>query len=162
MIPPADSSAPKVKPVPDNYPIVSPYICIRDASAAIEFYKKAFGAKERFRMAGPDGKVGHAEIEIAGGVIMLADEYPQMDFHSPQKYGGSSVIIHCYVPDVDALAKQASAAGATILRPVTDQFYGDRSVSLADPFGHKWSFATHIEDVSPEEMQRRSKEKMGG
>jgi PhnB protein len=162
MIPPADASASKVKPVPDNYPVISPYLSIRDAAGAIEFYKKAFGARERSRTADPSGRIGHAEIDIAGGVIMLAEECPQMDFESPQKYGGTSIMIHCYVPDVDALAKQAEKAGATILRPVADQFYGDRSVSIADPYGHKWTFSTHIEDVSPEEMDRRAKEKFGG
>src|SRR5215218_810937 len=104
MTSPAVSKSPTVKPIPDGYSIVSPYLCIRNAGAAIEFYKKAFGAKERFRMADPSGRVGHAEIEIAGGVIMLADECLQMEFASPEQYGGTSVVIHCYVPDVDALA----------------------------------------------------------
>jgi PhnB protein len=162
MTTPSDSSAPGVQPVPAGYPVLAPYLCIRDAAAAIEFYKKAFGAKERFRMADPSGRVGHAEIEVAGGVVMLADEFPDMGFHSPLHYGGSSIIVHCYVPDVDALADQAVKAGATILRPIADQFYGDRTVALTDPFGHMWNFSTHIEDVSHEEMKRRAKEKFGG
>lgn len=144
-----------VKPVPAGYAIVTPYLSIRGAADAITFYIKAFGARERMRMPGPGGKIMHAEIEIAGGMVMLADEFPEMDFRSPQALGGSPVIVHLYVPDVDALAQQAEAAGAKILRPVQDQFYGDRSVSLQDPFGHLWGFATHIEDVSAEEMQRR-------
>jgi len=162
MTSPVQPGSPTVKPIPDNYPIVSPYLCIRDAAAAIEFYKKAFGAKERMRMADPTGRVGHAEIEIGGGLIMLADEFPDMGFRGPQHYGGSSVVIHCYVADVDALAEQAAAAGATITRPVADQFYGDRSVSLSDPFGHTWTFSTHIEDVSHEETERRAKAEYGG
>ena len=151
-----ESASSSVKPVPDGYPAISPYLSIRDAAAAMEFYKRAFGAKERLRLADPSGRVMHAEIEIHGGVVMLGEECPQMDFHSPLQYGGSSTIIHCYVPDVDAFAKTAEAAGATILKPVATQFYGDRSFSVKDPFGHLWSFATHVEDVSPEEMQRRA------
>ena len=150
-----------VKPIPDGYPRVTPYLAIDGASAAIDFYKKAFGATERMRMNGPDGKIGHAEIEIEGGLIMLADEHPQMDFRSPKTLGGSPVTVHMYVADVDWFCTRAGAAGATILRPVADQFYGDRSCQLGDPFGHKWSVATHVEDVSPEEMQKRAA-KLGG
>ena len=149
------------KPIPDNYPRVTPYLAIDGASAAIDFYKKAFGATERMRMGGPEGKIGHAEIEIEGGLIMLADEYPDMEFRSPKTLGGSPVTIHMYVEDVDAFCARAAAAGATVLRPVADQFYGDRSCQLKDPFGHTWSFATHVEDVSPEEMQKRAA-KLGG
>ena len=150
-----------VKPLPDNYPRVTPYLAIDGAAAAIEFYRKAFGATERMRFDGPNGTIGHAEIEIEGGVIMLADEYPDMNFRSPKALGGSPVTIHVYVADVDAFCARAAAAGATITRPVADQFYGDRSCQLKDPFGHTWSFATHVEDVSPEEMQKRAA-KLGG
>jgi PhnB protein len=145
-----------VKPVPDNYPRVTPYLSIDGAAAAIEFYKKAFGATERMRMDAPGGKIGHAEIEIEGGLIMLADEYPAMEFRSPKALGGSPVTIHIYVENVDAFCERASVAGATVLRPVADQFYGDRSCQLKDPFGHTWSIATHVEDVSPEEMEKRA------
>lgn len=144
------------KPIPENYPHVTPYLAIAGAAAAIEFYKKAFGATERMRMGGPEGKIGHAEIEIEGGLIMLADEHPSMNFHSPKTIGGSPVMIHRYVADVDGFFARATAAGAEVLRPPTDQFYGDRSCTLKDPFGHTWSVATHVEDVSPEEMQKRA------
>src|SRR5688572_20014533 len=127
------------KPVPDNYPRVTPYLAIDGAAAAIDFYKKAFGATERMRMGGPEGKIGHAEIEIEGGLIMLADEYEAMNFHSPKTIGGSPVMIHMYVADVDAFFARASAAGVEVLRPPTDQFYGDRSCTIKDPFGHAWS-----------------------
>ena len=143
------------KPIPDNYPRVTPYLAIDGAAAAIEFYKKAFGATERMRMGGPEGKIGHAEIEIEGALIMLADEYAPMDFRSPKTIGGSPVMIHMYVTDVDAFSARAAAAGAEILRPPTDQFYGDRSCTLKDPYGHLWSLATHVEDVSQEEMTKR-------
>ena len=149
------------KPIPDSYPRVTPYLAIDGAAAAIEFYKKAFSATERMRFDAPGGKIGHAEIEIEGGLIMLADEYPDMDFRSPKTLGGSPVTVHIYVEDVDAFCARASEAGATITRPVADQFYGDRSCQIKDPFGHTWSFATHVEDVSPEEMQRRAAQ-LGG
>ena len=149
------------KPVPENYARVTPYLALDGAAAAIEFYKKAFGATERMRFDAPGGKIGHAEIDIEGGVIMLADEYPDMNFRSPNTLGGSPVTIHVDVEDVDALCARAAAAGATVLRPVADQFYGDRSCQLRDPYGHTWSFATHVEDVSPEEMQKRAA-KLGG
>lgn len=151
-----------MKSIPDHYPIVSPYLSISGAAAAIEFYQRAFGARERMRLADPSGKIMHAEIEIEDGLIMLADEFPEMDFRSPQSLGGSPVTIHFYVPDVDTLAAKAEAAGATVLRPVQDQFYGDRSVSLRDPFGHVWNFATHVEDVSEEEMRRRTEAMFAG
>jgi len=150
-----------VKPIPDGYPRVTPYLCIDGAAAAIDFYKKAFGATERMRMGGPEGKIGHAEIEIEGGLIMLADEYPDMEFRSPKALGGSPVTVHMYVADVDTFCRRAAAAGATVIRAVADQFYGDRSGQLKDPFGHTWSIATHVEDVSQEEMQKRMA-KMGG
>jgi PhnB protein len=142
--------------LPDNYPRVSPYLAIDGAARALEFYKKAFGATERMRMDAPGGKIGHAEIEIEGGLIMLADAFPDMNFRSPQSLGGSPVTIHVYVKDVDSFCARAAEAGATITRPVADQFYGDRSCQLRDPYGHAWSFATHVEDVSPEELQRRA------
>jgi len=150
-----------IKPIPDNYPRVTPYLAIDGAAAAIDFYKKAFGATERMRIDGPEGKVGHAEIEIEGGLVMLADEFPDMEFRSPKTLGGSPVTIHIYVKDVDAFCARAAAAGVTVLRAVADQFYGDRSGQLKDPFGHTWSIATHVEDVSPEEMQKRAA-KLGG
>ena len=127
----------------------------RGAAGAIEFYKKAFSATEVYRLAGPDGKIAHAEIKIGNGVIMLADEYPDFGSVSPQSLGGTAVTIHLYVNDVDALVRQASAAGATVARPPTDEFYGDRAATLVDPYGHRWMFATHKEDVSPEEMGKR-------
>ncbi len=145
-----------IRSIPENYPRVTPYLAIDGAAAAIDFYKKAFNATERMRMAAPDGRIGHAEIEIEGGLIMLADAHPEMGFRSPQALGGSPVRIHIYVENVDAFSSRAAAAGAEILRPVADQFYGDRSCQLLDPYGHTWSIATHVEDVSPEEMQRRA------
>jgi PhnB protein len=151
-----ESPTSPVKPIPDSYPVISPYLSVRNAGEAIEFYKRAFGATERLRMADPSGRVMHAEIDINGGVIMLTEECEPMSFLSPQHYGGSSAIVHCYVPDVDAFAAKAEAAGATVLRPVATQFYGDRSVSMKDPYGHLWSFATHVEDVSHEELHRRT------
>ena len=156
----ASSSA--VKPIPDGYPIMAPYLAIRDAAKAIEFYKNAFGATERTCMAGPDGKVMHAEIEIAGGFFMLCDEFPDWRMLSPQHFGGTPVVLHVYVKDVDALFAQAEKAGCNVVIPPKDQFYGDRSGRLIDPFGHTWSFATHVEDVSPVEMDRRFKEMLGG
>jgi PhnB protein len=143
------------KPIPDGYRTVTPYLIVSGAAKALEFYKKAFGAKERMRLASPDGKVGHAEIQIGDSVIMLADEFPQMGAKSPLTIGGTPVGICLYVEDVDARFKQAIAAGAKEERPVKDQFYGDRSGTLIDPFGHKWTLATHIEDVAPEEIGRR-------
>jgi PhnB protein len=143
------------KPIPDGYHSVTPYLIVSGAAKALEFYKKAFSAKERMRMAGPDGKIGHAEIQIGDSVIMLADEFPQMGAKSPQSIGGTPVGICLYVENVDALFKQALAAGAREERPVMDQFYGDRSGTLIDPFGHKWTIATHKEDVPPHELQKR-------
>ena len=145
-----------VKAIPEGYEAAIPYLSCRDAASAIDFYKKAFGATELMRMAQPDGKVGHAEIQIGAAKIMIADEFPEMGVRSPQSIGGSPVGIHVYVPDVDAIASRAAGAGAKIDRPPTDQFYGDRSLTLTDPYGHRWFFATHKEDLSPEEMKRRS------
>lgn len=145
-----------VNPIPDGYEGATPYICCKGAASAIEFYKQAFGAQELFRLDRPDGGVAHAEIKIGGAIIMLADEYPDMGFLSPRTIGGTPVAMYVYVPDVDALVRRAAAAGATIKRPPADQFYGDRSSHLEDPFGHSWGFATHIEDVPPEEIRRRA------
>lgn len=144
-----------VKSVPDGYHTVTPYLIIQGAARAIEFYKKAFGATELLRLEGPNGMIGHAEVKIGDSPIMLADEFPEMGARSPQAFGGSPVSICLYVPDVDALARQAVAAGAKEVRPVKDQFYGDRSGTFTDPFGHTWTIATHKEDVSPEEINRR-------
>jgi PhnB protein len=146
----------KVKPVPDGFHTATPYLIITNAAGAIEFYKKVFGATELSRLATPDGKVGHAEIRIGDSRIMLADEFPEWDARSPQTIGGSAVFIMLYVDDVDAVVSRAVAAGAKLFRPVADHFYGDRSGSLTDPFGHKWTISTHKEDVSPEEMKRRA------
>lgn len=148
--------------LPAGYPVLAPYLCIPDAAKAIEFYKSAFGAKERMRLTDPSGKVMHAEIDIYGGVVMLADEFPDMGFHGPQHFGGSPVTVHIYVGDVDALVAHAEKNGATVKMPPKNQFYGDRTANLVDPFGHMWHFATHVEDVSPEEMSRRHKEMLAG
>ncbi len=145
-----------VKPIPEGYHSVTPYLIIKGAAEAIEFYKKAFGATELFRMAQPDGRVGHAEIKIGDSPIMLADEFPEMGHKSPTTLGGSPVSLMIYVEDVDAVFASAIAAGAKEDRPVEDKFYGDRGGSLSDPFGHLWHIATHKEDVSPEEMQKRA------
>ena len=144
--------------VPKGYHAVTPYLSIKGAADAIAFYKKAFGAKEIMRMPGPRGSVGHAEIEIGGSRIMLADEYPEMNFLSPRSFGGTSVHIHVYVQNADAVAKKAVATGAKLLRPVADQFYGDRSGSLEDPFGHVWHVATHVRDISSRELKKRAAE----
>lgn len=149
-----------VKPIPDGYHTATPYLIVNDGAKAIEFYKKAFGASELMRMLGPDGRVGHAEIKIGDSPIMLADEFPDMGFKSPKTLGGCAISLMLYLPDVDARVKQAIAAGATIVRPLQDQFYGDRSATLMDPFGHIWTISTHIEDVPPGEMHRRSEEFM--
>jgi PhnB protein len=144
-----------VKPIPDGYHSVTPYLIVKGAARALEFYKKGLGAEERMRMAGPGDKIMHAEIQIGDSVVMLADEFPQMGALSPQTIGGTPVGICLYVKDVDSLFKQAIAAGGKEERPVMNQFYGDRSGTLIDPFGHKWTIATHVEDVTGEEMQRR-------
>jgi PhnB protein len=144
-----------VRPIPDGYHTATAYLIVNDAARALEFYKRAFNAKELMRLAGPDGKVMHAEMKIGDSPIMLADEFPEVGARSPQSFGGSPVSILLYVEDVDARFSQAIAAGATVQRAVKDQFYGDRSGTLMDPFGHVWSIATHKEDVSAEEMDRR-------
>jgi PhnB protein len=145
-----------VKPIPDGYRSVIPYLIVDGAAAAIEFYKTAFGATERLRLGGPGGKIGHAELEIGDSLIMLADEHPEMGARGPRTVGGSPVGIHVYLPDVDAAAARAVAGGAKLTRPVADQFYGDRLGTIEDPFGHIWHISTHIEDVSPEEIGRRA------
>ena len=149
-----------VKPIPDGYHSVTPYIICDGASAAIDWYRKAFGAEERMRFPGPGGKVMHAEITLGNSVVMLADEFPEMGAKSPKSLGGTPVGILLYVNDADAIFNRAVAAGGKVERPLTNQFYGDRSGTLVDPFGHKWTVATHVEDVSPEEMQRRMAEMM--
>jgi PhnB protein len=144
-----------VKPIPDGCEGAAPYLCVNDASAAIEFYKKAFGAIEVYRPTEPSGKIGHAEIRIGRAVIMLADEYPELDHRSPKSLGGTPVKIHLYVEDADAVVSRAYDAGAKILRPMKDEFYGDRNGTLEDPFGHIWFIATRKENVSPEEIVKR-------
>ena len=142
------------QPIPKDYRGATPYLCVKDAARALEFYKQAFGAKETMRMPQGD-KIGHAEIRIGDAPVMLADEFPEMGFRSPQALGGTPVNILVYVEDVDRFVERAVKAGAKVTRAVADQFYGDRLGVLDDPFGHSWSFATHVEDVSPQEMQRR-------
>jgi PhnB protein len=146
---------PNVKPIPDGYHSVTPYLIIRGAARALEFYKQAFAATELMRLQGPDGRVGHAEIRIGDSVVMMADEHPEIGARSPESIGGSPITIALYVPEVDAVIARAVAAGAKIVRPIQDQFYGDRSGTIIDPFGHTWTVATHTEDVPPEEIQRR-------
>ena len=145
-----------VKPVPDGYHAVTPYLSVKGAAQAIEFYKKAFGASEVMRFPQPDGRVGHAEIKIGDSRVMLADEFPEMDFLSPQARGGSAVHMHLYVENVDDVFKRAISAGAREVRPVQDQFYGDRLGTVADPYGHVWHVSTHKEDLSMEELQKRA------
>lgn len=141
---------------PPGYRSVTPYLMIAGADRALAFYADVFGARERLRMAGPGEKVGHAEIEIGDAVVMLADEWPEGEAYAPGHYGGSPVHLHVYVPDADATVARAVAAGATLLRPVATQFYGDRSGTVRDPFGHVWHVATQVERLSPEELQRRA------
>ena len=144
-----------VKPIPEGYPHVTPYLIVDGASAAIEFYREVLGATERMRMAAPGDKVGHAELAIGDSLIMLADEHPDMDARSPKAVGGTPVMLHVYVDDADAVFNRAVEAGARALRPVEDKFYGDRTGEFEDPFGHRWSVATHVEDVPPDEMEKR-------
>jgi len=143
------------QPIPQGYEGAIPYLCVKGAAAALDFYQKAFGATETMRMAQPDGRFGHAEIRVGQAVIMLADEFPEMNSRSPSSLGGSPVTLHLYVEDVDAFAKRATAAGMKVLRPVENQFYGDRGGRFEDPFGHVWWIATHQEDLSKEEIRRR-------
>jgi PhnB protein len=144
------------KAIPDDYPRVTPYLYIDGASAAIDFYRSVLGASERMRMPTPDGKIGHAELDVGDSVIMLADSNPDMDVRSPKSIGGTPVALHVYVEDADGVFERAMQAGARQLRPVEDQFYGDRSGQFEDPFGHHWNVATHVEDVPPDEMAKRA------
>ncbi len=146
----------KVKPIPEGYAAVTPYLSVKGAAEAIEYYKKAFGATERMRMPSPEeGKIAHAEIQIGDAIVMLADESPEMGGRSPRTVGGTPVSLVLYVENVDQTVDRAVKAGAKILRPVEDKFYGDRMGGIEDPFGHQWYVGTHVEDVSPEEMKRR-------
>ena len=149
-----------VKPVPEGYHTLSAYLAVVDADQAIDYYKKAFGAKERVRMEAPGGAVGHAELEIGDSVVMLSDPFPQSSTKPPKELGGSTASVFMYVEDVDAVVKQAVDEGATVLMEVEDQFWGDRFGTVQDPFGHSWSIATHVEDVPPEEMAERAKAAM--
>src|ERR1700732_3601658 len=144
------------KAVPEGYRTATPYLIVKGAAEAIEFYKRAFGATEMLRMADPQGRVGHAEIKIGDSVIMLADEHPNMGYRGPRSLGGSAVSIMLYVTDVGGTFDRTVKAGAKAQRPVANQFYGDRSGTLEDPFGHIWTISTHVEDVAPEEMKRRA------
>lgn len=147
-----------VKPIPDGYHSVTPYLVVKGAAKALDYYKQALGATELFRVDGPGGTVGHAEIKIGDSIVMLADEFPQMGFRGPESLGGSPVGLMIYVADVDTQFAQALAAGGTVVKPLQNQFYGDRSGTIKDPFGHLWTISTHVEDVSPEEVARRAAE----
>ena len=149
-----------VKPIPDGYHTVTPYLAVEDAAAAIDYYKKVFGAKERVRMDAPDGKIGHAELEIGDSLVMLADAVPQFSTRAPTEVGATTASIFLYVEDVDTVVKGAVDAGATVLMEVADQFWGDRFGTVQDPFGHQWSVATHVEDVPPEKIEERAKAAM--
>jgi PhnB protein len=146
----------KPKPIPDGYHSATPYLIVNDAAGAIQFYKQAFGATVLVRMPKPNGKIGHAEIRIGDSIIMLADEFPEINARSPRSLGGSPVSILLYVDDVDTTFAKAVEAGAKVQGPLADQFYGDRTGGIEDPFGHVWYIATHVEDVSPEEMKKRA------
>ena len=148
------------RPIPEGYHTATPYLAIDGAADALEYYKKAFGAKERMRMEAPGGKIGHAEIEIGDSIVMVADTFPQSSTKAPSELGGTTAGVFLYVEDVDAVVKQAVDAGATVTMEVADQFWGDRFGSIKDPFGHSWSIATHVEDVPEEEMAERAKEAM--
>ncbi len=149
-----------VQPVPEGYHTLTPYLAVDDAAKAIEYYARAFGAKERVRMDAPDGKIGHAELEIGDSLVMLSDPFPQASTRPPSDLGGTSASVFVYVEDVDAVVKKAVAEGATITTEVEDQFWGDRFGTITDPFGHVWAIATHVEDVPPEEMAERAKAAM--
>jgi len=151
-----------VKAIPDGYEGITPYLICKNAEAAIEFYKKAFGAVELFRVGEPGRKVGHAEMKIGNVIFMLADEFPDIGAISPQTLGGTPVTFYVYVEDVDGFTEKAIGEGLKVLKPVADQFYGDRSGHFEDPFGHKWGFATHVEDLTPEQLNERAKAAHGG
>ena len=150
----------KVSPIPKGYHSVTPYLVVNDGRAAIDFYKRAFGAQPTVRMDGPGGKITHAELRIGDSMMMLSDEIPGTGCHSPKSLGGCTAGIFLYVEDVDSMLRQAESAGARVEMPLADQFWGDRFGKLTDPFGHMWSLATHKEDVAPEEMAKRAKEAM--
>ncbi len=150
----------KVNPIPSGYHSVTPYLTLTDASRAIEYYKQAFGAQELWRMGGPQGKIGHAELKIGDSIIMLSDEMPGGQGRSPQSLGGSSAGVFLYVEDVDSVFNRAVGAGAKADMPPKDMFWGDRFGRLTDPFGHQWALATHIEDVPQEEMEKRARDAM--
>jgi PhnB protein len=156
----ARSIAMAVRPIPDGYHAVTPYLIVEGAAHALDFYKAVFGATERMRMAGPGGRVAHAEMRIGDSVVMLADEVPDMGYRGPKGYGGSAVSLMVYVDDVDATFQRALAAGAIERRAVQNQFYGDRSGTLEDPFGHTWTVSTHVEDLTPDEMTQRAERAM--
>ena len=147
-------------PIPDGYPRVIPYLIVDGGTAAIDFYSSVLGATERMRMPAPDGKIGHAELELGDSLIMLADEFPDMDARGPKAMGGTPVSLLVYVEDADAAFDRAIQAGAKSLQPVEDKFYGDRSGRFEDPFGHRWDVATHVEDIPPDEMAKRAAEAM--
>lgn len=149
-------TANSVKPIPDGYHSLTPYLIIKGAAEAMEYYKKAFGAVELFRMGAPEGKIGHAEMKIGDSPFMLADEHPELGFVGPQTLGGAPVSLLIYVEDVDTIYQQAIAAGGKEMKALQNQFYGDRSGTLTDPYGHVWTVATHVEDVSPDEMEKRA------
>jgi PhnB protein len=149
-----------VNPIPEGYPRVTPYLTVDGGDAAIRFYTEVLGATERMRMPSPDGRIGHAELSLGDSIIMLSDEHPDMGVRGPKSIGGTATTLHVYVEDADAVFDAALAAGATEIRAVENQFYGDRSGQFEDPFGHRWNVATHVEDVPPDEMQRRAAEAM--
>jgi PhnB protein len=148
------------KPIPEGYHTLTPYLAVDDAAKAIDWYKKAFSAKERMRMDAPGGKIGHAELEIGDSLVMLSDPFPQASTRPPKELGGTSSSVFMYAEDVDAVVQKAVDAGATVAMEVADQFWGDRFGTITDPFGHLWSIATHVEDVPPEEMAERAKAAM--
>lgn len=151
----------KPDPIPEGYPHVNPNICVDGAADAIEFYTSVFGFTERMRMDGPPGKIVHSELQLGDSIVMVADEFPDMEFFAPPRYGGSPQSLMIYVPDVDSVHQRALDTGATSVREPEDQFYGDRTATIQDPWGHRWTLATHVEDISPEEMERRMAQ-MGG
>ncbi|MCA1829740.1 MAG: VOC family protein [Myxococcales bacterium] len=150
-------AATKVKPIPDGYHSVTPYLIVDGAARALEFYRKAFGAEEMYRFPRQDGRIGHAEFRVGNSVVMIADEHPEIGARGPKSIGGTPISLMVYVEDVDKVFDRAVQAGATVERAVATQFYGDRTGGIVDPFGHKWYLATHVEDVPPDEMQKRAK-----
>ncbi|WP_371583613.1 VOC family protein [Streptomyces sp. NBC_01314] len=150
------------KPFPEDDPRVTPYICVDGAAAGLDFYVAVLGATERMRMASPDGKIHHAELQLGNSVVMVADEFPDLGFRGPKSLGGTPVHLYVYVEDVDAVFAEALARGAVEVNAVKDEFYGDRVGQFEDPFGHRWHVASHVEDISPEEMEKRAREAMPG